>query len=141
MRDDHIRYDLAIGACALFCAHTIGCLSVDTAPRVPDAGVLDAGLPGFDAGGAIDGAVPPAVDAGSDALMPIDSGAPSDATPPVEAGYDAAAVSQLGLVAGGAISRSGGYMMTATTGPATAPVLRSSRYQLVVGMSVSARKP
>jgi len=116
-----------------------GCLSDDTSvpvPPAPDAAGEDAGYPVSDASGSVDGASPPPADAGSDAPA-NDSSVPFDAAPPVDAGRDGSGVSQLGLVAGGAVSQSTNYTMTATTGPATAPVLRSSHYTIVGGMAVT----
>jgi hypothetical protein len=131
-----------IVACATLGLATgaMGCLSDDTslAPG-RDAGTFDAGLPLFDASGSVDGANPPPVDAGIDAPV-VDSAVP-DATPPVDAGKDAAGPSQAGLVAGGTVGHSTAYRMTVTTGPASAPVLKSPKYQLVGGVSVTARKP
>jgi hypothetical protein len=103
---------------------------------VPPQNDVDAALPTFDSGGE-DVAVS---DAGSDAdASVIDSSIP-DAT--IDAGKDAAtaAPTQLGLVAGGSVSHSPSYTMTGTTGPATAPVLRSTHYQLVGGMAVTTQK-
>ena len=121
----------------------MGCLSDDTslAPPARDAGGFDAGLPTFDASGTVDGSNPPPVDAGIDAPV-VDSAVPPDATPPPpDAGKDAAGPSQTSLVAGGAVGHSPGYKMPGTTGPATAPVLKSPNYQLVGGVSVTAHKP
>ena len=137
----------AIGFMVVACATlglatgATGCLSDDTslAPPGRDAGTFDAGLPVFDAGGSVDGANPPPVDAGSDAPV-VDSAVP-DATPPVDAGRDAAGPSQASLVAGGTVGHSAAYKMTVTTGPASAPVLKSPKYQLVGGVSVTAHKP
>jgi hypothetical protein len=123
-------------------AGAIGCLSDDTSlsPVPRDAGGFDAGIvsPVFDASGTVDVNAPP-VDAGGDAEAP-------DASLPVEAGVDAgrdaaASPSQVGLVAGGSVGHSPGYKMTGTTGPATAPVLKSPHYQFVGGVSATGQKP
>jgi hypothetical protein len=120
-----------------------GCISDDTSLPVTgrDASTIDAAFPADDASGTVDGAGPgdaaidaPALDAAIDSSVP-------DATPPVDAGVDATAMSQIGLVAGGTVGHSPTYTMTGTTGPATAPVLRSPHYQLVGGMSATAQKP
>jgi len=121
---------LAIGA--------IGCLSDDTSltPPLKDAGPIDASLtPISDASGTVDGSNPPPADAGTDAPVVVDSG--TDAAPPVDAGKDAAGPSQAGLVAGGTVGHSPSFKMTGTTGPATAPVLKSPSYSLVGGMAVT----
>jgi hypothetical protein len=101
---------------------------------------LDSSLPTFDAAGLVDGPTP--VDTGVDAPV-VDSALPPDANPPpVDAGKDAAmAPSQASLVPAGAVGHSPSYKMTVTTGQATAPVLKSPKYQLVGGVSVTARKP
>jgi hypothetical protein len=123
-----------------------GCISDDTSLPIPgrDASALDAAFPPDDASGMVDGAGPgdaavdaPALDASIDSSVP-------DATPPADAAdaaVDATAMSQIGLVAGGTVGHSPTYTMTGTTGPATAPVLRSPHYQLVGGMSATAQKP
>jgi hypothetical protein len=131
----------------------LGCLSDDTSLTVPprDAGfAFDSSFPTFDAAGSVDGSG--LADTGTDTSVP-DSAVPPDATPPLDAGTDAAkdagvdagkdamAPSQTSLVAGGAVGHSPSYKMTVTTGQATAPVLKSPKYQLVGGVSVTARKP
>jgi hypothetical protein len=133
------RVVVAVGATLALALGAIGCLSDDTSlsPTPKDASVSDTGLPTFDASGSVgvDGATP--TDAGTDAPA-VDSSAP------VDAGVDAARVvtiSQLGLVAGGTLSHSPSYQMTGTTGPATAPVMRSPNYKLVGGMTVTTQKP
>jgi hypothetical protein len=122
-----------MGATSGLSLGAIGCLSDDTSlsPPVKDAGLFfDSSAPTFDAGGLVDGA---GIDAGLDSSLP-------DATPPpVDAGKDASGISQLGVVAGGTVSHSPSYTMTGTTGPATAPVLRSPHYTFVGGMSVSTK--
>ncbi len=123
-----------------------GCLSDDTSlsPVPKDAGLFDAGNlpPVFDASGSVDGTSPPPVDAGTDATLP-DAAAPDAGTDAgTDAGKEAGVVpSQAGLVAGGAVGHSPSYTMTGTTGPATAPVLRSPHYKLVGGVSVTGHKP
>jgi hypothetical protein len=124
-------------ACATLAVATgaIGCLSDDTSLTLTpkDAGAIDGSLlPISDASGTVDGSNLPPVDAAVDAPG-VDSAAP----PPVDAGKDAAGPSQAGLVAGGAVGHSPSYKMTGTTGPATAPVLKSPSYQLVGGMAVT----
>jgi hypothetical protein len=109
---------------------------------VPPSNDVDSAFPGFDGGedsAAVDTGTDAPVDASVDAKV-IDSSAPVDAT--TDAGKDATvAPSQLGLVAGGTVSHSPKYTMTGTSGPATAPVLRSTHYQLVGGMAVTSQKP
>ncbi len=119
-------------------AQASGCLSDDTSITFPprEAASYEAGpLPSFDGGTPVSddaGADSGAGDAGTlDAAAPRDGGSPRDAAIP----------SQAGLVAGGTVGHSPRFKMTGTTGPATAPVLRSPRYQLVGGMAVTGKKP
>jgi hypothetical protein len=128
---------LVVVACATLglAMGAIGCLSDDTSLTLTpkDSGVFDGSLtPIFDASGTVDGSNLPPADAAPDA-----PGADSAPPPPVDAGKDAAGPSQAGLVAGGAVGHSPSYKMTGTTGPATAPVLKSPSYQLVGGMAVT----
>ncbi len=106
---------------------------------VPPSNV-DSGVPELDAG--FDASPVGPGDAG-----PHDAG-PHDATPGdaasdagTDAGHKAAVPSQVGLVAAGAVSHSPSYTMSGTMGPGSAPVLRSTHYALIGGMSVSARQP
>jgi hypothetical protein len=147
------RFAVVVCAALALASGALGCLSDDTSLTVPprDAGgAVDASFPTFDAAGSVDGANPG--DTGTDTSVP-DSAVPPDATPlaeagaeagtdaAVDAGRDAMAPSQTSLVAGGVVGHSPSYKMTVTTGQATAPVLKSPRYQLVGGVSVTARKP
>ena len=122
-------------------AGAIGCLSDDTSvsPIPRDAGAFDAGVisPVFDAGNVVDGATTP-TDAG---VTVEDAAVPTDGSSPRDAGRDATSPSQAGLVAGGSVGHSPSYRMTGTTGPATAPVLRSPNYRLVGGVSATGEKP
>jgi hypothetical protein len=107
-----------------------GCLSGDdtSAPLTPG---LDSGLPPtpiFDASGVVEGASPPGPEAGVDAAA-TDASAPDGAT--------AGGASTLGLVAGGVLSQSTHYTLIGATGPATAPVLQSPKYQLTGGMAAT----
>ena len=135
------RFMVVAGATLGLATGAIGCLSDDTSlsPVPKDAGSVDGSLPVFDASGSVDGANPPPTDAGVDAV--VDSAVPPDAAPPLDAGKDAAGPSQASLVAGGTVGHSPNYKMTVTTGPATAPVLKSPNYRLVGGVSVTSRKP
>jgi hypothetical protein len=122
-----------------------GCISDDTSLPITgrDASAIDAAFPTYDASGTVDGAGPgdattdaPGIDASVDSAVP--DAAPVDAG---DAAVDASTMSQIGLVAGGTVGHSTSYTMTGTTGPATAPVLRSPSYQLVGGMSATSQKP
>jgi len=114
----------------------IGCLggddtAVNIAPTL-DAGTPETSTPVLDASGTVDGANPL-----HDAAPPTQDGAPPvDSSAPPEAG---ATSSQLGLVGGGVLSRSPNYTLVGSTGPATAPVLHSPKYQVVGGMAASAQ--
>jgi hypothetical protein len=131
------------GTALLVAAGPLGCLSDDTslslAPR--DAASVDTGLvlQALDASGAV-GTSPSSDDAGIDAAAVDATFPPSDSGPPDAASY-LALPSQLGLVAGGSLTRSSHYAMTGTEGPATAPPLTSPHYRLVGGMSATAQKP
>ncbi len=111
----------------------LGCLGGDDTSVAPGIG--------FDA--SFDVNLPPVLDdAGNDAPSPPADAAPdaSDAAPIVlDAGADAATTpgSQVQLVGGGTLSQSTHYVLVGSTGPATAPVLHSTHYQLVGGMTVS----
>ena len=127
-------------SCACLAAGFFGCLSDDTSlPPAKETPSFDAGpLPGFDAGMQEIDATAPMVDAASD------SGPAPDAGRPVDAGGEAgksAPPTQAGLVVGGTVAHSPNFKMTATTGPASAPVLKSPRYQIVGGMTVAGPKP
>ena len=129
---------MVLCACVGTALGASGCVSDDTSiPPAPgfDAAVDSAFQPA-DASGMVDGAGP--ADTGIDAPV-VDSAAPDAA--PVDAGNDATAMSQIGLVAGGAVGHSPSYKMTGTTGPATAPLLKSPHYKLAGGMSATAQKP
>ena len=137
--------------CLASCAGlgAIGCLSGDDtiAPGgLPDAGLNlpDTSVPVGDASGQVDGAgkdatpdvTPPPVDAGPDAAdAGVDTGVDSgvDARAPDASGVTGAA----GLVPGGSLSKSAGYVLNGTTGPASAPVLKSPKYRLVGGMAAT----
>jgi hypothetical protein len=105
-----------------------GCLTVSeptaTLEVGDDSGTL--GPPILDASGVVDGASPLPSDAGTDASV--------DA-----ASFDAAAPghSTVGLVGGGTLSQSAHYTLIGATGPATAPVLQSPKYQLTGGMTAA----
>ena len=123
------------GRCArVFCAGgllalgAMGCLGGDdTSAASFDSGLIpfDAAFPTFDAGPGDDDAseLP---DSATDGSITVDAGPP----PPT----------QVGLVAGGTSSRSPSYVLMGSTGPATAPVLRSPNYQLVGSMTVSTQQ-
>jgi hypothetical protein len=131
------RFVVVMCACVGLALGASGCVSDDTAiPVTPgiDA-AIDSAFSASDASGTVDGA--PA-DAATDAPE-VDSSAPDAA--PVDAGNDATAMSQIGLVAGGAVGHSPSYTMTVTAGPATAPLLKSPHYQLAGGMSATTQKP
>jgi hypothetical protein len=114
-----------------------GCLSGDDTSANGttfnfDSGTPEASVPVFDASGAVDGASPP-VDGG----QPVpDATPPTDSSAPPEAGSTS---SQVGLVGGGTLSRSPHYVLVGSTGPATTPILRSPKYQVVGGMAASAQ--
>jgi hypothetical protein len=123
----------------------IGCLSSNSSTPGPGP------TPNLDAGGTT--LPPPVSDASGsvtptpDAAQPVndDAGEPSDdaGPPPFDAGPPDATpptTSQVGLVGGGTLSRSAHYALVGSTGPATAPVLKSSRYQLTGGMAASTQK-
>jgi hypothetical protein len=131
---------IAVITCAsiAFAFVVSGCIDNTVVPVSDD---VDSALPGIDSG-------VPSEDAGSDAdanVIDATTDARTDASvdASIEAGKDAATrgPSQLGLVAGGTVSHSASYTMTGTTGPATAPVLRSSHYQLIGGMAVTSQTP
>lgn len=126
---------LLVGGALFAAAAANACLSDDTAvPKSAPGLTYDAG-PGFpfDAG-------PPSEDAGADA-GPTDSGSAHDAGAIADAGRDASVPTQVGLVGGGTVGHSAHYTMTGTLGPATAPVLRSPKYQVVGGMAVTGKNP
>jgi hypothetical protein len=125
-------------------AGAIGCLSSsNSSPGPGTTPELDAGkspTPVLDASGSVTPPTP-------DAAPPVndDAGVPSDdaGPPPFDAGPPDAApatASQVGLVGGGTLSRSAHYVLVGSTGPATAPVLNSSSYQLTGGMAASTQK-
>jgi hypothetical protein len=122
------RIAVVAGAWIVAAAAANGCISNGAAPLTPGE---DAAIPGLDAG---EDTATPGVDAASDAggdVVTVDA-----------SGRDAApAPSQVGLVAAGGVSRSPSYVLSGTMGPGTAPVLRSTHYQFVGGMAVSAQKP
>jgi hypothetical protein len=138
------RLALVVGLSLAAAAGAIGCLSGnDSSPNPGATPNLDAGgplTPVLDASGSV---TPPTHDA---ALPPSDdAGEPTDdaATPPIDAGPPDAGpqtASQVGLVGGGTLSRSAHYVLVGSTGPATAPVLNSSNYQLTGGMTASTQK-
>ncbi len=138
MSDRFVRQLLVVVCASLGAAlGAIGCLSGDDTSAtgttfVLDAGTPDTSVPIVDASGVVDGANPPHPDAAPppDAALPIDSSTPFDA---------GATSSQLGLVGGGTLSRSPNYVLIGATGPATAPVLHSPKYQVVGGMAASSK--
>ncbi len=108
-----------------------GCLSGDDTAAPPITLGFDSGTPGppiLDASGIVDGASPPpGPEAGTDASA-TDASAP-DAT--------VGGASTLGIVGGGVLSQSTHYTLIGATGPATAPLLQSPKYQLTGGMAVT----
>jgi hypothetical protein len=117
-------------------------LSDDTVapPGGVDAGgpSIDGSVPVFDANGFVDGQ-PGQVDATAD--VAIDSSPPADAgvdaPPPTDSGVTGTAT----LAAGGSVGHSAQHTLIGNVGPATAPVLRSSKYQLVGGMAAATPGP
>ena len=111
----------------LIASGVVGCLGGDdTSAASFDSGLIpfDAAFPTFDGGpGDDDASSLPDGATTPDGAVVIDAGPP----PPTQAS----------LVSGGTSSRSPSYVLVGTTGPATAPVLRSPNYQLVGSMSVS----
>jgi hypothetical protein len=105
-----------------------GCLSGDDTAAPPITLGFDASTPSFDASGVVDGASPPVPEAGVDAAA-TDGAAPD--------GASAGGASTLGLVGGGVLSQSTHYTLIGATGPATAPILQSPKYQLTGGMAVT----
>jgi hypothetical protein len=136
---DRFIVQLAVVVCASLgvTLGATGCLSGDDTSANGttinlDAGTPETSAPVLDASGVVDGAPPPV-----DAAPPLrDSAPPIDSSTPPDAG---ASSSQLGLVGGGTLSRSPNYVLIGSTGPATAPVLRSPKYQVVGGMAASAK--
>jgi hypothetical protein len=134
----------------------VGCLSGSdgTPPGVTiDASIpLPDGGPGAsDASGQVDGSLGP-----QDAAPDV---APVDATPPVDAGADTSIpdagidaadtgpppdasgiTGSATLVSGGTLSKSKGYGLNGTVGPASAPVMTSPKYRLVGGMAATSEK-
>jgi hypothetical protein len=120
----------------------LGCLSSDNSSPGPGGSVLH-----LDAGNLL----PPVVDASGSVTPPTPDGAPSIGDDAGEPSDDAGPLafdagppdsgpptgSQVGLVGGGTLSRSAHYVLVGSTGPATAPVLKSSSYQLTGGMAAS----
>jgi hypothetical protein len=107
-----------------------GCLSGDDTSGPPLTLGLDSGSPPppiLDASGIVDGATPPGPEAGVDAA--VDGSAPDGAT--------AGGQSTVGMVGGGTLSQSTHYTLIGATGPATAPVLQSPKYQITGGMAVT----
>jgi hypothetical protein len=109
-----------------------GCLSADDTSAQPSPG-YDGGAtitPIVDASVIVDGASP-LVDAAKDSALPnVDSGQTSD-------GSAAGNPSTIGLVGGGTLSRSPSYTLVGATGPATAPLLQSPKFQLTGGVTVT----
>ncbi len=124
---------VGVGAWLVAAAAANGCISNGAAPLTPG---VDAAIPGLDAG---EDTATPGIDAGRDAadaggdVVTVDASRGDSAVAP--------APSQLGLVAAGGVSRSPSYVLSGTMGPGAAPVLRSTHYQFVGGMAVSAQKP
>jgi hypothetical protein len=107
-----------------------GCLSGDDTAAPPITLGFDAGTqvpPIVDASG-VDGTSPRGPEAG------VDAAATDGATPD---GATAGGASTLGLVGGGVLSQSAHYTLVGATGPATAPILQSPKYQLTGGMAVT----
>jgi len=134
------QFALVLGVSLGATVSVIGCLNSNdstpvTSPSLDAGGNQEASVPVFDASGSVtptnDAAIP-ADDAGQPV---VDSGPPdaavADAGPPNG--------SQVGLVGGGTLSNSMHYTLVGSTGPAKAPVLNSTKYQLTGGMAASSK--